>query len=88
MGIGRQARIDLVRQYQHEGTIATMICPNCSQLATPDRGAIADETVYQCKSCDLYTVQGGFKWIEGGPYLIGELRIIAELRDRDVKAGH
>jgi hypothetical protein len=86
MGIGRQARIDLVRQYQHEGTIATMICPNCSQLATPDRGAISDETVYQCTSCDLYTVENGSKWVEEGPYLLGELRIIAESRDRNAKA--
>ena len=63
-----------------------MICPKCSQPAAEDKGAIADETVYQCKPCDLYTVQGGFKWIEGGPYLIGELRIIAESRDRNSKA--
>ena len=63
-----------------------MICPKCSQPATPDRAAIEDETVYQCKTCDLYTVENGPKWVEGGRYLISELRIIAESRDRDAKA--
>jgi hypothetical protein len=57
-------------------------------MATPDWGAIADETVYQCKSCDLYTVQNGSKWVEGGPYLISELRIIAESRDRNAKTSY
>jgi hypothetical protein len=76
------------RQHQQEGTTATMICPKCSQLAESDRGAISDETVYQCTSCDLYTVENGSKWVEGGPYLIGELRIIAESRDRIAKASH
>jgi hypothetical protein len=63
-----------------------MICPKCSQSAEPDRGAIADETVYHCKSCDLNTVRNGAKWVEGGPYQISDLRIIAESRDRDAKA--
>ena len=63
-----------------------MICPRCSQMATPDWGTIADETVYQCKSCDLYTVENGARWVEGGSYLLNELRIIAESRDRDAKA--
>jgi hypothetical protein len=53
-----------------KGATAMMICPKCSQLAEPDMGAIAGETVYHCKSCDLYTVQNGSKWVEGGPYLI------------------
>jgi hypothetical protein len=65
-----------------------MICPKCSQLAEPDRAAIADEIVHQCKSCDLYTIEKGARWVEGGPYLMSELRIIAESRDRDAKANH
>jgi hypothetical protein len=64
----------------------TMICPNCSQLTLPDRAVIADETVYHCKSCDLHTVENGSRWVDGGPYLIIELRIIAEARDRAAKA--
>jgi hypothetical protein len=64
----------------------TMICPRCSQLAAPDRDAIADDTVYHCKPCNLYTVQDGSKWVRGGHYLISELQIIAELRDRDAQA--
>jgi hypothetical protein len=63
-----------------------MICPKCSQPAAADKIAIEGETVYQCRSCDLYTVENGSKWVEGGPYLIGELRIIAESRDRNSKA--
>jgi hypothetical protein len=63
-----------------------MICPKCSRPAAPDRVTIEDEKVYQCTSCDLYTVENGARWVEGGPYLIGELRIIAESRDRDAKA--
>jgi hypothetical protein len=78
----RGAAHAVFRQHQQEETTAMMICPKCSQLAEPDRGAIADETVYQCKSCDLYTVERGAKWVEGGPCLISELRIIAESRDR------
>jgi hypothetical protein len=66
----------------------TMICPNCSQLAAPDRGVIAEETVYHCKACNLYTVENGPRWVDGGPYLITELRIIAESRDRRAKASH
>jgi hypothetical protein len=62
-----------------------MICPKCSQPAAADKFAIADETVYWCKSCDLYTVENGSKWVEGGPYLLGELLIIAESKDRDAK---
>jgi hypothetical protein len=46
-----------------------MICPKCSQPAAADKFAIADETVYWCKSCDLYTVENGSKWVQGGPYL-------------------
>jgi hypothetical protein len=68
------------------GETPTMICPNCSQLVPPDRGVIADETVYHCKSCDLYTVENGARWADDGPYLISELRIIAEARDRRAKA--
>ena len=30
-----------------------MICPKCSQPAAADKFAIADETVYRCKACDL-----------------------------------
>ena len=63
-----------------------MICPKCSQPAKSDKNAIEDETVYQCKTCDLYTIENGVKWVEGGPYLIGELRVIAEARDRAAKA--
>jgi hypothetical protein len=66
--------------------IAMMICPKCSQPAAADKGAIVDETVYRCTSCDLYTVENGARWVEGGPYLLGELRIIAESRDRNSKA--
>ena len=62
------------------------ICPKCSQPAAADKGAIVGETVYECTSCGLYTVQNGSKWVEGGPYLIGELRIIAESRERNAKA--
>ena len=58
-----------------------MICPKCSQPAMPDRAAIADEAVYQCKTCDLYTVEGSPKWVRGGPYLVGTLRYLAESRD-------
>jgi hypothetical protein len=53
----------------------------------PDRATIADETVYECKKCDLYTVEGSTKWVRGGPYLIGVLRFLAESRDESVKAG-
>ena len=59
-----------------------MVCPKCSRPAESDKNAIEDETVYQCKTCDLYTVENGSKWVEGGPYLISELRMIAESRDR------
>jgi hypothetical protein len=62
-----------------------MICPKCSQPAMPDRAAIADETVYECTKCDLYTVEGSTKWVRGGPYLIGALRFLAESRDESVK---
>jgi hypothetical protein len=63
-----------------------MVCPKCSQLAAQDRGVIADETVYHCKPCNLYAVENGPRWVKGGPYLASELRIIAELRDRDATA--
>jgi hypothetical protein len=65
-----------------------MICPKCSQPAAPDKAAIEDETVYRCATCDLYTVENGARWADGGPYLISELRIIAESRDRHTKANH
>jgi hypothetical protein len=65
-----------------------MICPKCSQFAEPDRGTIDGETTYRCRACDLYTVENGSKCVEGGPYLISELRIIAEARDRAAKASN
>jgi hypothetical protein len=58
-----------------------MTCPKCSQPAIPDRAVIADETVYECKKCDLYTVEGSAKWVRGGPFLVGTLRFLAESRD-------
>jgi hypothetical protein len=58
-----------------------MICPKCRQPGTPDRGVIVDETVYNCKTCDLYTVEGAAKWVKGGAYLINTLRSLSESRD-------
>ena len=58
-----------------------MICPKCSKPGTPDKSVIADETVYECKPCRRFTVEGAAKWVAGGPYLIGTLRFLAESRD-------
>jgi hypothetical protein len=62
-----------------------MTCPKCSEAGTPDKAVIADETVYECKTCHCLTVEGGAKWVADGPYLITELRLLAESRDRNVK---
>jgi hypothetical protein len=62
-----------------------MTCPKCSNPVAPDKAVIADETVYECKTCHRFTVQGGAEWVADGPYLITELRLLAESRDRSVK---
>ena len=58
-----------------------MVCPKCSKPGVPDRAVIAAETVYECKTCGLFTVEGGAKWVRNGPCLVGTLRFIAESRD-------
>ena len=85
MEFGSQARIDLLRQPHQDGGDSHNDMPELFPIGAP-RAVIADETVYHCKSCDLHTVENGSRWVDGGPYLITELRIIAEARDRAAKA--
>ena len=81
----RGAARAVLHQHHPEGSTATMICPKCSQLAEPDRAQSPTKLCTGAKSCDLYTVENGPKWVEGDRYLHSELTIIIESRERDAK---